>query len=69
MPLANNDLWLIKFEATQKRDKRVIGELRVLGWGVLVIWECQIHRKSRAFLIKRIRGFLERRESGDSSRI
>ena len=34
-----------------------------LGWAVLVIWECQIGKKKRSFLVKRIRGFLERGES------
>jgi DNA mismatch endonuclease (patch repair protein) len=63
MPLANNDLWLLKFEATRKRDRRVIRGLRTLGWDVLVIWECQIGGKQSPSLVKRIRSFLERSRS------
>jgi DNA mismatch endonuclease, patch repair protein len=59
MPLANRDLWLQKFEATQRRDRRVIRELRALGWNVLVTWECQITPKKRGLLAKRICHFLE----------
>lgn len=59
-PLANKNLWLLKFEATRKRDRRVISELRALGWDVLVIWECQIGMNKGSFLVERVRGFLER---------
>lgn len=63
MPFANNDLWLLKFEATRKRDRRVLRELRTLGWNVLVIWECQTGGNKSPSLVKRIRGFLERSRS------
>lgn len=41
-PKTNRDYWLPKLAANVERDKRKEEALRVLGWRVLVIWECEI---------------------------
>lgn len=37
----SSEFWREKFETNVARDKRVIAELRRLGWRVGIIWECQ----------------------------
>lgn len=45
MPKSNTDFWQNKFEANVKRDERVGGELKALGWKVVTIWECQVKKE------------------------
>ncbi len=57
MPRTKLGFWEPKLDGNKLRDKKVIRELRRLGWKILVVWECQIKRK--ALLRKRIAHFLE----------
>ena len=41
IPKANAEFWHHKFCHNVERDARKEGELRQLGWRVLVIWECE----------------------------
>lgn len=58
MPAANHDRWVEKFVKNMARDRRVRNSLRKLGWGVLVVWECQLALGRRQTLIARILAFL-----------
>lgn len=40
-PKTRTDKWLRKFSKNTERDKNVKMQLEVLGWKVLIIWECQ----------------------------
>jgi len=40
-PKSKVEFWKNKFKTNTIRDKKVIGELKSLGWRVLVIWECE----------------------------
>ena len=40
-PKSNVEFWREKFEQTVLRDQRKTGELGVLGWMVITIWECE----------------------------
>jgi DNA mismatch endonuclease (patch repair protein) len=42
MPKSRLDFWRPKLEANRQRDARNEGRLREMGWGYLVIWECQL---------------------------
>jgi len=44
-PKANLDYWTAKITRNRRRDRRVTGELRALGYSVWTIWECRL--KSR----------------------
>ena len=52
--------WQSKFEATIKRDRSKIKQLRRAGWKVLVIWECDLanHRfeSSMKELVRKLAG-------------
>ncbi len=41
LPDTNVRFWREKIEENQTRDRKVIRKLRRMGWGVLVIWQCQ----------------------------
>ena len=55
MPKSNLDYWKPKLEANKLRDKMNIKKLRLQGWKILVIWECQI--KNIKIIDKQIRKF------------
>ncbi|MBI3774582.1 MAG: DNA mismatch endonuclease Vsr [Gammaproteobacteria bacterium] len=55
-PKSNRDYWIPKIERNQQRDAENIAALRVAGWSVLVIWECEINKQGR--LSKRLQQFL-----------
>lgn len=44
IPKSNSIFWEEKFKKNKARDKRKNKELRVLGWIVIVIWECEINK-------------------------
>lgn len=41
IPGNNSDFWRQKFRENVRRDKEKLKTLSVLGWEVLVIWECE----------------------------
>ncbi len=47
-PKSRLDYWLPKLKRNQRRDARVITELRALGWDVLVVWECEADDVTKA---------------------
>ncbi|MBY0331894.1 MAG: very short patch repair endonuclease [Acetobacteraceae bacterium] len=47
-PASRASYWLPKLAANVARDERTQRELRRLGWGVIVVWECQVRRDAGA---------------------
>lgn len=41
-PKSNRTYWDDKIEANIKRDQNKIMQLEVMGWKVLVVWQCEI---------------------------
>jgi len=60
MPKSNTGFWAEKFKRNSERDRRTTRELELLGWRVLVVWECELGPKQVAEtalkLADRIRG-------------
>lgn len=52
------DYWHPKLARNQARDKLNLKKLRLLGWQVLVIWECETRRPE--LLTGRLQAFLDR---------
>lgn len=46
VPKRNRAFWQAKFAANRARDARAISELRRLGYRTVVIWECELSRRS-----------------------
>lgn len=55
-PKTNSRYWQTKIMKNVARDRRAISALNELGWGVLVLWECQIQDQER--LKAELRSFL-----------
>jgi DNA mismatch endonuclease (patch repair protein) len=59
IPKSNKRFWLLKLKSNVERDKKNIKELKKMGYKVFVVWECEINRKFKNSLEKRIRSFLK----------
>ena len=42
MPKSNRDFWSEKFERNVARDQDNYLKLRAAGWGVLIVWQCEL---------------------------
>lgn len=56
LPKSRTDFWESKLAGNRLRDLQHQEGLRALGWGVLVVWECQVRKPG---LAERISTFLE----------
>jgi DNA mismatch endonuclease (patch repair protein) len=56
LPKSRQEYWQPKIETNKRRDQMQMRELVRQGWGVLVVWQCQI--KKPDWLCQRIDGFL-----------
>jgi DNA mismatch endonuclease (patch repair protein) len=45
LPTTNVDFWKTKVYENIERDKRNIAELKLQGWNIIVIWQCEIRSK------------------------
>ncbi|MFH1024939.1 MAG: DNA mismatch endonuclease Vsr [Planctomycetota bacterium] len=55
-PATNAGFWKAKREENRRRDARVRRALRIAGWDVLIVWECELRDGDK--LRKRIHAFL-----------
>jgi DNA mismatch endonuclease, patch repair protein len=58
IPHSNGNYWKDKLYNNVKRGKKHIRELRIIGWDVLVIWECEIRNLSKT--TQKIQRYLDR---------
>ncbi|MBI2313635.1 MAG: DNA mismatch endonuclease Vsr [Betaproteobacteria bacterium] len=42
VPKTRTAFWKAKFNANRARDRKAVGELKALGWHVIVVWECEL---------------------------
>jgi DNA mismatch endonuclease (patch repair protein) len=59
-PSENSDYWSVKVSRNMRRDRRVLRELRSLGWSVMTFWEHDLQRDE--YVIKRLQRGLEKVE-------
>ena len=57
LPQSNRDYWWPKLERNAARDAEQEAKLGELGWGVLILWECEVEDDTA--LRERIQEFLE----------
>lgn len=53
-PKNNADFWRKKIESNVTRDIKNHQQLKALGWRVIIVWECELKRNSRAETLERI---------------
>lgn len=56
-PKSNVPFWTEKFETNVRRDRKNVRDLRRAGWGVMVIWQCQLTDTEK--VARRLRRFLD----------
>jgi DNA mismatch endonuclease (patch repair protein) len=54
-PKTNSDYWLPKLERNTARDKANFLELQVLGWNIIIVWECELKKAIRAKTLDTLR--------------
>jgi DNA mismatch endonuclease (patch repair protein) len=57
LPKSRRDFWLPKLEGNRQRDIRIEAALATMGWGVMVLWECELDNTES--VSARIRTFLD----------
>ena len=45
-PKSRQEFWLKKFEDTIQRDNEQAALLKSNGWGIVVVWECELKKNS-----------------------
>ena len=72
LPATNRAWWVAKLRRNRARDRRNIRDLRVAGWRVIVVWECELGAArgtaiQRAARLERFGRSLARKVTGRSS--
>ena len=57
-PSTNVEFWNKKLDSNILRDQNTIERLVELGWKSMVVWECEIKKKTEDELLLRIKKFL-----------
>lgn len=52
IPSTNSKFWKEKLERNIKRDNNNIESLKLLGWNVLIVWECEIEKQLDLIMAK-----------------
>lgn len=52
MPASNQDYWRSKLERSSRRDEANRAALLAAGWGVMIVWECEVKNSDLAERIK-----------------
>lgn len=62
-PKDNEDFWSKKINVNVERDKTVTSMFESRGWTVLRIWECELKKKNRAELVKKLNHILKSQDN------
>jgi len=54
-PKDNSSYWIPKIQRNKKRDIEVSDFLKAKGWSVIRVWECELKKKNRNLLDKKLR--------------
>lgn len=49
-PATRADFWREKIEGNRERDNRIVDQLMMAGWRVLVVWECALRGRFKIVL-------------------
>ena len=53
IPSTNSKFWKNKLEKNIEKDAKVLKELILLGWNVIIVWECEIE-KTPSVIVQKI---------------
>lgn len=63
VPKSNVSYWVKKIARNRNRDRRILPQLRALGWHVYTVWDCQLTRAKRAKTMNSVWGKIRRTRS------
>lgn len=43
-PSTNSIFWRQKLQNNKARDARVVEQLKILGWNIIIVWECELRK-------------------------
>ena len=66
LPKSRLGYWSPKIDANRQRDARNLRDLRVTGWRILVIWQCELRDPSR--LSRKVSRFLGPKRRGTQNK-
>lgn len=52
IPKTRPEFWESKFKATAERDRKKTEELRLAGWRVIIVWECDLRKDAQALILR-----------------
>lgn len=52
IPKTRPEFWKSKFKATAERDRKKTEELRLAGWRVIIVWECDLRKDAQALILR-----------------
>lgn len=61
VPKTNSEYWIEKIQRNMERDSKHQSNLKVVGWDILVIWECEINNPK--IIAEKIGGFLSSKKA------
>ncbi|WP_279324848.1 very short patch repair endonuclease [Bifidobacterium simiarum] len=56
MPKSNVEFWTAKLTRNRERDARQHRQLAEMGWRVIVVWECELGKRTREARLERLYG-------------
>jgi DNA mismatch endonuclease, patch repair protein len=60
VPASNRAYWGPKLQRNVDRDRRVVRDLRRLGWRVVIVWECQLTSECATKTLNRVAELLQK---------
>ena len=54
VPKTNTEFWVAKVARNQERDQEVWRKLEAKGWGVIIVWECQLKKANLDETVERV---------------
>ena len=60
LPKYNREYWESKIRRNQQRDKEIIFKLQQAGWGVIIVWECELSKPQLQKAVNKIISIIRR---------
>ncbi len=63
IPKTNTEFWTNKIETNRNRDIRKINDIQILGWKVIVVWECQLKKEKADITLNNLKTTIKNQDS------
>lgn len=63
IPKTNTEFWTKKIETNRNRDIRKINDIQILGWKVIVVWECQLKKEKADITLSNLKTTIKNQDS------